>query len=37
MWNYGLTEERIKEIQAELAKRKANEPSGNSVENKVSG
>ena len=37
MWNYGLTEERIKEIQAELAKRKAPKPSGYSIESTFSG
>jgi len=37
MWNYGLTEEKLKGIQAELAKRKAPKPSGYGVNSVFSG
>ena len=37
MWNYGLTEEKLKGIQDELAKRKAPQPSGYGVQSIFSG
>ncbi len=36
MWDYDVDENKAREISAELAKRKAPKPSGNSAENKVS-